>query len=79
MYSTSWCGDCVRSKAFLDARNVPYKEIDIDKDGKAAKLVEKINKGFRSVPTIIFPDGSILTEPNDKELENKLKMLKILH
>jgi mycoredoxin len=72
MYGTSWCGDCARAKRLFDKKAVKYTFTDIDKDAKAAAFVEKTNKGSRSVPTIVFPDGSVLVEPSDSELEKKL-------
>lgn len=71
VYGTNWCYASRRSRAFLDEHHIPYTWIDIDKDAEAAKLVEKINKGYRSVPTIIFPDGSILVEPSTQQLARK--------
>jgi mycoredoxin len=74
VYGTTWCGDTIRARKFLDLNNIVYKWIDIDKDLEARKLVESINNGMRSVPTIIFPDGSTLTEPSNSELANKLNI-----
>ncbi|MCC6147600.1 MAG: hypothetical protein IT308_08545 [Anaerolineaceae bacterium] len=71
-YGTSWCGDCRRARRFFDERNIPYTWIDIDADREARKFVEETNNGFRSVPTIVFPDSSILVEPSTAELEKKL-------
>jgi mycoredoxin len=71
LYGTNWCYASRRARAFLDEHQIPYTYIDIDKDSEASKLVEKINKGFRSVPTIIFPDGSILVEPSSSQLAAK--------
>jgi mycoredoxin len=56
----------------FDQHHIPYRWIDIDKDEKAAKYVESINHGNRSVPTIVWPDGSSLTEPSSDELALKL-------
>ena len=72
MYGTTWCPDCYRAKSVLNKSGVTFKWIDIGKDPKAAIEVERINKGNRSVPTIVFPDGSILVEPSNTELEKKL-------
>lgn len=72
MYGTLWCGDCHRSKAFLDEHEVPYTFIDIDEDPAAAAIVERIQRGGRSVPTILFADGAVLIEPSDAELGAKL-------
>ncbi len=72
MYGTSWCYGTRSARAVLDRNNIPYQYIDIDHDMEARKTVEKINNGYRSVPTIIFPDGSILVEPSDAELTTKI-------
>jgi mycoredoxin len=78
MYSTSWCGDCRRSKAWLDAHGVEYREINIEEDEAALAYVQKVNKGMNSVPTIVFPDGQILVEPTNEELEKKVKEQKLI-
>jgi mycoredoxin len=57
----------------LDQHKAAYTWIDIEQDATAADYVVKVNQGNRSVPTIIFPDGSILVEPSNSELENKLE------
>ena len=71
MYATTWCGDCRMAKRWLDSHGIPFEFIDIEKDESAAELVVKINNGAQSVPTIIFPDGSILVEPGARELAAK--------
>jgi len=76
VYGTKWCPDCTRAKRILDQHQVDYTWIDIEQDAPAADYVVKVNKGNRSVPTIIFPDGSILVEPSNSELENKLTLLR---
>ena len=72
MYGTSWCYDTRRARAVFDKHQIAYKWIDIDRDPEGRKFVESVNKGMRSVPTIIFPDGSMLVEPSDDELAVKL-------
>lgn len=72
MYTTQWCGDCRRAKRVFAAQGVPYTEIDIERDEAAAERVTHINQGARSVPTILFPDGSTLVEPSTSTLEAKL-------
>lgn len=72
IYGTQWCGDCLRVVNFLEAHKIQYQWIDIDKDSQAEKFVFKVNHGFRSVPTMIFADGSILVEPSTSELESKI-------
>lgn len=68
VYSTTWCGDCRRSKRWLDEHNIPYENIDIERDPVAAEYVVKVNNGFQAVPTILFPDGSVLVEPSNAAL-----------
>ncbi len=72
MYGTNWCYDTRRARDVFNKNNIAYRYIDIDKDMEARKYVESVNRGFRSVPTIVFPDGSILTEPSNMELCRKL-------
>ena len=68
IYTTLWCGDCRRVKQLLDDHEIRYIEINIDQDPQAAQFVETINGGYRSVPTLVFPDGTTLTEPSNPEL-----------
>ncbi len=74
-YGANWCGDCIRAKAILDNKKIDYQYINIDEIVSAATEVERLNGGNRSVPTIVFPDGSILVEPSNDELHEKLQML----
>lgn len=72
VYGTSWCGDTIRARRILENNQILYEWIDIDKKAEYAQQVEKMNHGFRSVPTIVFPDGSILVEPSTDALKKKL-------
>ena len=76
IYGTTWCPDCFRAKQVFERLKIPYTWIDIENDKQAMAYVQKVNGDYRSVPTIVFPDGSILVEPGNKELENKLKEIK---
>jgi glutaredoxin-like protein len=76
VYGTTWCPDCVRAKQVLARHSISYDWIDISSDGEARAYLEKVNRGNRSVPTIVFPDGSIMVEPSNSELEKKLLALK---
>ena len=78
MYGAEWCGDCRRSKRFLDENKVGYNYIDVEADASASDKVIEINGGMRSIPVIVFPDGSHLTEPSDNDLKAKLVSLNIL-
>ena len=72
VYGTKWCPDCFRAKQVLGRHNIPFTWIDIEKDAQALEYVRELNHGNHSVPTIVFPDGSVLVEPSNKELEEKL-------
>jgi mycoredoxin len=72
MYSTQYCSDCLRAKAFFDANDIPYDRVLLEGNEEATKFVLKVNNGFRSVPTIVFPDGSVLVEPSWQELQEKI-------
>lgn len=78
MYSADWCGDCRRSKRLLDGLNVKYQLIDVEADKTAADKVIAINGGNRSIPVIVFEDGTHLTEPSDIALKQKLVDLSII-
>lgn len=54
MYTTTWCGDCKVTKAFLSKLNIPFEEINIEKDPGAAEYVMSVNGGKRSVPTLVY-------------------------
>lgn len=72
VYATEWCGDCRRARRFFDRNQVEYSYINIDVDKEGEQFVIRTNKGMRSVPTIVFEDGSILVEPSNQALANKL-------
>ncbi len=72
MYSTSWCGFCRRLKMQLDEAGIGYREIDIDRDADAAAFVEQVNRGNRTVPTVVFQDGRTATNPSFAEVRSAL-------
>ena len=72
VYGTKWCPDCLRVKRVFGRKQITYAWHDIEEDEQLSTYVEKVNGGHKSVPTIVFPDGSILVEPSNTELENKL-------
>ena len=69
VYGTTWCPDCTRSKGWLEKHKIAYDWYDIEKDAKAREYVIQVNHGNRSVPTVVFADGSVLVEPSDAELD----------
>lgn len=71
MYTTSWCSDCHRAKYLLDEYGVSYVNIDVEEDPEGLAFVKQVNNGLRVVPTIVFPDQTILVEPNNRELAEK--------
>lgn len=75
IYGTTWCPDCARAKNVLGKHKIPFEWHDITGDKEACDYVVKLNGGYRSVPTILFPDGSVLVEPSNAELENKLESI----
>ena len=78
MYGADWCGDCRRSKRLFEELNVEYTLIDTDSDLTAADKVIEINGGTKSIPVIVFADGTHLTEPSDNDLKAKLVLLGII-
>ena len=75
IYGTSWCYDTRRVRTTLENRKIAYRWVDIDKDTEGRDFVMRANHGNRSVPTILFPDGSVLTEPSENELLSKLNQI----
>lgn len=71
MYTTEYCSDCRRAKAFFEANKIDYIKVGLEGNKEAAEFVMNVNKGSQNVPTIIFPDGSILIEPSWNELKEK--------
>ena len=73
IFGTWWCGDCSRTRKIFDRNHISYNWVDIDNDEKGEDFVLSTNHGMRSVPTIVFKDGSILVEPTEAELKYKLE------
>lgn len=72
MYTTQWCGYCIRLKSQLERAKIPYTEIDLERDPTAAAIVERLNNGNQTVPTVIFPDGSSATNPSIADISRRL-------
>lgn len=72
MYSTQYCSDCLRAKAFFEANSISYIPVTLEGNPLATRFVMEMNNGNRSVPTIVFPDGSVLVEPSWQELKAKI-------
>ena len=72
MYSTTWCGYCRRLKSQLDREGIGYTEVNIEQVPGAAEIVERVNNGNQTVPTVVFPDGSAATNPSLAEVKSRL-------
>lgn len=72
IYTTSWCGFCARLKSGLQREGITYDEVDIERTDGAAEIVMSANGGNRTVPTLVFADGSALTNPSVAQVKEKL-------
>ncbi|GII21084.1 mycoredoxin [Planosporangium mesophilum] len=75
MYSTPWCGYCHRLKTQLDREGIEYTVVDIEADEKSAEFVMNVNGGNQTVPTVLFADGSTLTNPTIVQVKAQLATL----
>jgi mycoredoxin len=72
MYTTTWCAFCRRLKSQLTAEGIEIAEVNIEDDETAADFVMAVNGGFQTVPTVVFPDGSALTNPSATAVRQRL-------
>jgi mycoredoxin len=72
MYTTQWCGYCVRLKKLMQREGIEFAEVDIENDAQAAELVMQANGGNRTVPTLLFRDGTALTNPGIDQVKAQL-------
>ncbi|SDJ32528.1 mycoredoxin [Frankineae bacterium MT45] len=72
MYSTTWCSYCKRLKTMLEREGIAFDEVNIELDEAAADLVMKVNGGNQTVPTLVFADGSALTNPSVAQVKEQL-------
>ena len=72
MYTTTWCGYCVRLKKLMQIEGIEFAEVDIENDAAAAELVMQANGGNRTVPTLLFADGVALTNPTIDQVKSQL-------
>ncbi|CCG04878.1 mycoredoxin [Blastococcus saxobsidens] len=75
MYTTTWCGYCVRLKKLMQREGIDFAEVDIEADPQAADIVVAANGGNRTVPTLVFADGSALTNPSIDAVRSQLARL----
>jgi mycoredoxin len=72
MYSTTWCGYCRRLRRQLDDEGIAYRVVDIETDPTAEQLVRDANNGNATVPTVVFPDGTVMTNPSLRQVAKKV-------
>ena len=72
IYSTPWCGYCHRLMKQLDREGLTYDTVDIEQDPAAADYVMRVNGGNQTVPTVVFADGTALTNPSLAQVKDKL-------
>lgn len=72
LYSTPWCGYCHRLKGQLKREGIEFDEVDIEAVPGAAAIVEKANNGNQTVPTLVFSDGTALTNPSVAQVKAQL-------
>lgn len=75
MYTTSWCGFCRNLKSQLGRVGIEMTEVDIEKDEAAAEYVMSVNGGNQTVPTVLFPDGSVMVNPSATQVQARLATL----
>ena len=73
VYGTTWCRDCHLARAVLKLYGLNYTWVDIDREPSATEIMLRLNGGYRTVPTVVFPDGRVLVEPSRAELEAALE------
>ena len=73
MYTTTWCGYCFRLKKLMQREGIPFAEVDIEADASAAEVVMAANGGNRTVPTLVFTDGTALTNPSIEQVKTQLE------
>jgi mycoredoxin len=72
IFTTTWCGYCTRLKRLMDREGIGYQEVNIEMDPAAAEFVMNVNGGNQTVPTVLFPDGGALTNPNINDVRRRI-------
>ena len=73
MYTTTWCGYCFRLKKLMQREGIAFAEVDIEVDENAAEIVMSANGGNRTVHTLVFADGTALTNPSLDQVKSQLE------
>jgi mycoredoxin len=72
MYTTPWCGFCRNLKRQLARDGIELTEVDIEQDPAACEFVMSVNGGNQTVPTVQFPDGTVLVNPSAAQVRERL-------
>ncbi len=72
LFSSRWCAHSRSVENFLKRNEIDAHKINIDGDNEARQQLIDLNNGFASVPTLLFPDGTKLTEPSFSEIRQKI-------
>lgn len=72
VYTTATCGHCWSLKRWLTGEQIAFREIEISDDPAAQQLVRTVAGGYMSVPTVVFPDGTVLIEPSPAQVRASL-------
>ena len=75
MYTTQWCAFCRRLKSQLARDGITMTEVDIERDPAAAEYVMSVNEGNQTVPTVVFPDGSVMVNPSAVQVKKRMAEL----
>jgi mycoredoxin len=75
MYTTQWCAFCRRLKSQLARQGIEMTEVDIERDPDAAEYVMSVNGGNQTVPTVVFPDGSVMVNPSVAQVKDRMAQL----
>jgi len=73
IYGADWCPDCHRSKNYLEQQQVPFQWINVDQNDEAQAYVREMNDNKLIIPTILFPDGTVMVEPSNAQLSRKIR------
>ncbi|MDX1662986.1 MAG: glutaredoxin family protein [Candidatus Promineifilaceae bacterium] len=74
LYTSNYCGQALLVERFFENHDIPVDLINIDGNTEARQQLIELNNGYASVPTLIFPDGTQMTEPRLRQIQAKLGM-----
>ena len=73
VYGHSFCPGSRRLRTALEERNINHEWRDVrEGDPRFQKELKELANGYLSVPTLIFPDGTLMVEPLLNEVLEKL-------